>query len=101
MAHFTRYVRNEGGAERWTKARARVRATVVAQSFPIGIDVDEFTRLTHAPDAVETYENMRDEYSRRRSLLGIDRLDYSKGIRRARAFRELLTATPKTGAARR
>jgi trehalose 6-phosphate synthase len=77
----------------------RVRAfgaTVVVQSFPIGIDVDEFTRLTHAPDAVETYENMRDEYSRRRLLLGIDRLDYSKGIpHRVRAFRELLDRYPE------
>ena len=51
---------------------------------------------------METYENMRDEYSRRRLLLGIDRLDYSKGIpHRVRAFRELLDRYPKTGAARR
>ena len=31
----------------------------IADVFPIGIDVDEFTRLTHAPDALETYEKMR------------------------------------------
>ena len=97
VAHFTRYVRNEGGAEAVDEKRVRAfGATVVVQSFPIGIDVDEFTRLTHAPDAVETYENMRDEYSRRRLLLGIDRLDYSKGIpHRVRAFRELLDRYPE------
>ena len=97
VAHFTRYVRNEGGAEAVDEKRVRAfGATVVVQSFPIGIDVDEFTRLTHAPDALETYENMRDEYSRRRLLLGIDRLDYSKGIpHRVRAFRELLDRYPE------
>ena len=97
VAHFSRYVRDEGGAEAVDEKRVRAfGATVVVQSFPIGIDVDEFTRLTHAPDAVETYENMRDEYSRRRLLLGIDRLDYSKGIpHRVRAFRELLDRYPE------
>src|SRR3989344_4927788 len=97
VSHFTRYVRNEGSAEEVDEKRVRAfGATVVVQSFPIGIDVDEFTRLTHAPDAVETYENMRDEYSRRRLLLGIDRLDYSKGIpQRVRAFRELLDRYPE------
>ena len=97
VAHFTRYVRNEGGAEAVDEKRVRAfGATVVVQSFPIGIDVDEFTRLTHAPDALETYEKMRDEYSRRRLLLGIDRLDYSKGIpHRVRAFRELLDRYPE------
>ena len=97
VSHFTRYVRNEGSAEAVDEKRVRAfGATVVVQSFPIGIDVDEFTRLTHAPDAVETYENMRDEYSRRRLLLGIDRLDYSKGIpHRVRAFRELLDRYPE------
>ena len=97
VSHFKRYVRNEGSAEELDERRVRAfGATVVVQSFPIGIDVDEFTRLTHATDAVETYENMRAEYSRRRLLLGIDRLDYSKGIpQRVRAFRELLDRYPE------
>ena len=97
VSHFKRYVRNEGSAEELDERRVRAfGATVVVQSFPIGIDVDEFTRLTHATDAVETYENMRAEYSRRRLLLGIDRLDYSQGIpQRVRAFRELLDRYPE------
>ena len=92
VAHFSRYVRDEGGAEAVDEKRVRAfGATVVVQSFPIGIDVEEFTRLTQASDAMDTFESMRDEYSRRRLLLGIDRLDYSKGIpHRVRAFRELL-----------
>ena len=97
VAHFSRYVRDEGGAEAVDEKRVRAfGATVVVQSFPIGIDVEEFTRLTQASDAMDTFESMRDEYSRRRLLLGIDRLDYSKGLpQRMRAFRELLAHYPE------
>lgn len=66
-----------------------------AQAFPIGIDVDEFERLGRTKEARETYVTTRDEYARRRLLIGVDRLDYSKGIpQRIRAFRELLTRHP-------
>ena len=97
VAHFSRYVRNEGSAQAIDDHRVRAfDATVVVKAFPIGIDVDEFTRLTHASDAMSTFESMRNEYSRRRLLLGIDRLDYSKGIpQRVRAFRDLLNRYPK------
>ncbi len=97
VSHFTRYVRNEGSAEEIDERRVRAfGATVVVQAFPIGIDVDEFTRLTHASEAMDTCEGMRAEYSRRRLLLGIDRLDYSKGIpQRVRAYRELLDRYPE------
>ncbi|WP_298214020.1 alpha,alpha-trehalose-phosphate synthase (UDP-forming) [Acidovorax sp.] len=97
VSHFTRYVRNEGSAEEVDAQHLRAfGATVQVKAFPIGIDVQEFTRLTHAPEAMETYERMRGEYSRRRLLVGIDRLDYSKGIpHRVRAFRELLDRYPE------
>ncbi|MCO5107015.1 MAG: trehalose-6-phosphate synthase [Burkholderiaceae bacterium] len=67
-----------------------------AQAFPIGIDVDEFDRLGRGREARETYVTTRDEYARRRLLIGVDRLDYSKGIpQRIRTFRELLTRYPE------
>lgn len=97
VSHFTRYVRNEGSAEELEDGRVRAfGATVVVRAFPIGIDVDEFTRLSNAPEAVETCERMREEYSRRRLLMGVDRLDYSKGLpHRVRAYRELLDRYPE------
>lgn len=97
VSHFTQYLRTEGGAESVGPQRLRAfGGTVQVGAFPIGIDVDEFARLTAAPDAVQTYEAMKDEYSRRRLLMGIDRLDYSKGIpQRVRAFRELLARYPE------
>jgi trehalose 6-phosphate synthase len=42
------------------------------------------------------YERMRMEYSRRKLLVGVDRLDYSKGLpHRMRAFREFLSKNPE------
>ena len=97
VAHFARYVGEEAGAEALDPHHFRAfHRTVRAQAFPIGIDVDEFAALTHASDAMDMYHRMREEYNRRRLLLGIDRLDYSKGLpQRMRAFRELLAHYPE------
>ena len=98
VSHFDRYVQAEADAKPVAERQYRAfGATVRAQAFPIGIDVDEFERLGQAPEAVATYENMREEYARRRLLLGIDRLDYSKGLpQRVRAFRNMLSRYPDT-----
>jgi trehalose 6-phosphate synthase len=70
---------------------------VQAAAIPIGIDVDEFNALTQATEGRDMYERMRREYSRRKLLVGVDRLDYSKGLpQRMRAFRELLRRYPET-----
>ncbi|QDL39097.1 alpha,alpha-trehalose-phosphate synthase (UDP-forming) [Rhodoferax sediminis] len=97
LENFSRYVRAEAGAEdlgdNYYKAFGR---TVQAGAFPIGIDVDEFAALTHGKDAREMYERMKDEYSRRQLLLGVERLDYSKGLpQRLRAFKALLKKYPE------
>ncbi|MDP2819692.1 MAG: alpha,alpha-trehalose-phosphate synthase (UDP-forming) [Polaromonas sp.] len=95
--HFSRYVDQEAGAEALDKHQFRAFGrTVHAQAFPIGIDVDEFAALTHGKDAREMFDSMKDEYSRRRLLLGVERLDYSKGLpQRLRAFRQLLQQYPE------
>ncbi|MES2686363.1 MAG: alpha,alpha-trehalose-phosphate synthase (UDP-forming) [Pseudomonadota bacterium] len=95
--HFSRYVGQEVGAEAMDKHQFRAFGrTVHAQAFPIGIDVDEFAALTHGKDAREMFDSMKDEYSRRRLLLGVERLDYSKGLpQRLRAFRQLLQQYPE------
>ncbi|MDP3309729.1 MAG: trehalose-6-phosphate synthase, partial [Polaromonas sp.] len=95
--HFSRYVGQEVGAEAMDKHQFRAFGrTVHAQAFPIGIDVDEFAALTHGKDACDMFDSMKDEYSRRRLLLGVERLDYSKGLpQRLRAFRQLLQQYPE------
>ncbi|MEO5736272.1 MAG: alpha,alpha-trehalose-phosphate synthase (UDP-forming) [Variovorax sp.] len=95
--HFERYVLNEAHGEALGNDMYRAYGqTVRCGAFPIGIDVDEFAELTHAKEARDMYDTMKREYSTRRLLLGIDRLDYSKGIpNRVRAFRELLAHYPE------
>ena len=95
--NFERYLLDEAGAERLAGNRYALGGrTVCARAFPIGIDVDEFQRLAQSRDAVETLAELRQQYASRRLLVGIDRLDYSKGLpQRMRAFRELLARHPE------
>jgi len=97
-AHFCSYVQAEAHAQDLGDGRWRAfNRTVHAGAFPIGIDVAEFTTLTEAREGREMYERMLREYSRRKLLVGVDRLDYSKGLpHRMRAFRELLQRFPET-----
>ena len=95
--HFERYVHSEADAEVMGDGYYRAfNRMVLARAFPIGIDVDEFAALAHGKEARDTYETMREQYSRRRLLIGIDRLDYSKGLpQRIKAFQELLASHPE------
>ena len=97
LLHFGRYVVAEAGAEPLGGQRWRAFGRIVeAGSFPIGIDVDDFAALTHADDAREMYERMRKEYAQRQVLLGVERLDYSKGLpQRIKAFSKLLRNHPE------
>jgi trehalose 6-phosphate synthase len=96
LDHFARYAETEAHAQRLEDDRWRAFGrTVHAGAFPIGIDVQEFTALANGDDAVAMYERMQREYSRRKLLVGVDRLDYSKGLpQRMRAFREFLIKNP-------
>jgi trehalose 6-phosphate synthase len=66
--------------------------TVRASAFPISIAVDDFEALARSPEVTARAEEIRDALGNpRRVLLGVDRLDYTKGIHaRLRAFSELL-----------
>jgi trehalose 6-phosphate synthase len=107
VGHFAGYVQQELGAHKVDAHNAdplgegaqhftAFGRQVHVQAFPIGIDVDEFTQLAQGKDARDTYTTTREQYASRRLLLGVDRLDYSKGIpHRIRAFRALLNQFPE------
>ena len=65
---------------------------VVAQEFPISIDADAFSQLAKRDDVRARAEEIRAEIGAgRRVMLGVDRLDYTKGIpHRIKAYGELL-----------
>jgi trehalose 6-phosphate synthase len=66
--------------------------TVTARAFPISIDVAAFDELARSPDVVKRAAEIRAELGNPdRMILGVDRLDYTKGIAvRLNAFQELL-----------
>ncbi|HKD98792.1 MAG TPA: trehalose-6-phosphate synthase [Micromonosporaceae bacterium] len=65
---------------------------VRADAFPISIDVAEVERLAMDPTVRERAAAIRAELGNPKTIiLGVDRLDYTKGIeKRIKAFRELL-----------
>ncbi|PSL02522.1 trehalose 6-phosphate synthase [Haloactinopolyspora alba] len=66
--------------------------SVRARAFPISIQVDEVARLAEDPEVQARAATIREEVgSPRHIMLGVDRLDYTKGIgHRLKAFGELL-----------
>jgi len=64
------------------------------QVHPMGIDVDAFAALARDPDVLDDAAGIRREHGR--MLLGVDRLDYTKGIpQRLLAFEMLLEKYPR------
>jgi len=68
--------------------RGRKIETIAA---PIGIPVDELQALASDPDVGREVERIRQMMANRKLVLGVDRLDYTKGIpERLTAFEHLL-----------
>ncbi len=78
------------GAEESRPAR-KVRK-VVARAFPISIDAAAYERMARSPEIRERARQIRADLGDPTTLmLGVDRLDYTKGIgHRLKAFGELL-----------
>lgn len=84
-------------AKRFTEARGPERhlefegRTVLAQAFPISIDFERFESLARSEDVQARCRRLRESIGPdRKIMLGVDRLDYTKGIDvRLRAIEEL------------
>lgn len=53
---------------------------IVARAFPIGIDYKEFVEGAESDEAQQAYEHLKASVRGRKMLIGVDRLDYSKGL---------------------
>ncbi|GAB4326598.1 MAG: trehalose-6-phosphate synthase [Candidatus Zixiibacteriota bacterium] len=79
---------------RYTVLHVGKRA-IRAGHFPISIDFDEFDRCARSEDIVRAARDFRDYYKSRQLIVGIDRLDYTKGIpERFSAFERALEKYP-------
>jgi len=95
LAAFGEYVEREleltaeDGAIAFNGRKTRVGA------FPIGIEGEAFAQLARAPAAQEAFERMRQSQAGRRMIIGVDRLDYSKGLEeRFVAYDQMLADHP-------
>ena len=92
-SNFIRLVRNrlrlETKRDQITTADGR---TVMAQAYPIAIDASSFHDLAASPEAAERAAEIRNDLGDPKTIfLGVDRLDYTKGLLvRIRAFGELI-----------
>ncbi|MGF1456856.1 MAG: alpha,alpha-trehalose-phosphate synthase (UDP-forming) [Alphaproteobacteria bacterium] len=94
---FRDYVIHEAGGQVLDDNRVQCFGkTIEADAFPIGADTADFLSMTKTTDATEMYERMTSSLRGRRLVIGVDRLDYSKGIEnRFEAYSKLLERYPE------
>lgn len=65
--------------------------TLRAEVFPIGVDVDPLVEAARASPRLGAIKRLRKNFEHCRLMIGVDRLDYSKGLpERFRAFERFL-----------
>jgi trehalose 6-phosphate synthase len=79
---FLHYCREELGAEvdDASGAIAFEGRTVIARTYPIGIDWDHFQAQGRTKEARIAEQRLRSSTRDRTAMIGVDRLDYSKGL---------------------
>lgn len=100
--HTPGYRRNFCEAVSQTKGAQIVGGSILHGSrvtktgaHPIGISFEEFSNGAEAPEVAEEAERLRTEARGRKIILGVDRLDYTKGIpRRLLAIERVLERSP-------
>lgn len=82
LESFLHYCENELRAE-VDKADGTVTfegRTTIARAYPIGIDWEHFSKLGENGEARQAQQRLISSTRRRIAMIGVDRLDYSKGI---------------------
>ncbi|MEM9064006.1 MAG: trehalose-6-phosphate synthase [Planctomycetota bacterium] len=68
-----------------------------ARCFPISVDTPFFDKMAREPEVIAKADELRTVLGDRKIILGVDRLDYTKGIDiRLRAFEEILSSGKAT-----
>jgi trehalose 6-phosphate synthase/phosphatase len=96
MRHFVSTLYRIKGIESDDNTFHYQNRTLSVDSFPMGINYDNFFNAHKQPEVAKFAKQFRERYHDRKVVLSVDRLDYSKGIlRRLEAFRQLLTSYPE------
>lgn len=97
LGNLQRYAEGQLGVEIGLDGHIQAGSRdVLAACFPIGIDVDAFAKMAEQPNEEVQIETNRRQILGRKQIIGVDRLDYSKGLPdRLRAFARLLEFYPE------
>jgi trehalose 6-phosphate synthase len=95
-ANFGRYLREECGATALDQRTFRVGERLLRiDTFPVGVDAAELGRLSERAVRSAFVRRFMDSLNGRSMLIGVDRLDYSKGIvARLEGFDRFLNDNP-------
>jgi trehalose 6-phosphate synthase len=81
LESFRHYVERELGGTCDSDGTIHVgNRSVHAAAYPIGIDYKEFTEAANSEPAREAFGRLKESATGRRTIIGVDRLDYSKGL---------------------
>lgn len=94
---FERYLIEEADGERTGDGSIRAFGrTVAADAFPIGIDAGAFSKFHETSEGAENFALIQGELGLQKQIVGVDRIDYSKGLpQRFEAFERLLELYPE------
>ncbi len=96
VSHFRTAVLRVLGIESEPAAIRLQSREVNLEVLPIGIDPDEVKAMVKTPEARKEVTELERTYAGKRIIVGVDRLDYTKGIpKRLEAFEELLQTHPE------
>lgn len=96
-SNFRRFVEEELDGKDLGDGRLSVSGgEVIAKAYPIGIDAESFSKFAMSPDARKSTNRLEKLMGGRQQIIGVDRIDYSKGLpERIRAFERLLEDYPE------
>lgn len=81
LASFRHYVERELGGTMDEDGIVQIgERSTKAGAFPIGIDYRQFNEAAQSPVAREAFDRLTTSAGDKRIIIGVDRLDYSKGL---------------------
>ncbi|NVK34241.1 MAG: trehalose-6-phosphate synthase [Rhodobacteraceae bacterium] len=96
-SNFRRFVEEELGGTDLGDGRLSVAGgEVIAKAYSIGIDAENFAKFTSTLDARRNIDRLEKLMGGRQQIIGVDRIDYTKGLpERFRSFERLLEDYPE------
>jgi trehalose 6-phosphate synthase/phosphatase len=96
VQHFLKTVRMVMGHDHQFRGIALGNRTVKVDLFPLGVDYDLFHKAIQKPSTIKAREEIQRNFTDRKIIFSVDRLDYTKGVtHRLRGFEKFLDKYPE------